>query len=172
MRLRRVFVCALVVSALAWTGVAQASATASSAIHDGTYSTNELGAGGSYVTLVVADSGRAIVGGSYKKSVVVCTDSTSLGNQDPNNDGNAVVYIALPRLAVSSSGSLSFKGNATVYDTSSNPAATFSLPITISAHFVKGHIVAKKTTAAVVTFSAPAVCETATPTRFLLKWDS
>jgi hypothetical protein len=153
-------------------GTALASAGTSSAIHDGSYSTNDFGAGSSYLTLIVAGNGRTIVGGSYKKSVVVCTDSTSLGNQDPNDDGNAVVFIALPRLALSSSGSFSFSGNATGYDTSSNPAATFSLPIKISAHFVKGHIVAKKTTAAIVTFSAPAVCETATPTRFLLKWDS
>jgi hypothetical protein len=131
---------------------------------------NGFEAGGSYVALIVADDGRKIVGSTFRKSVAVCTDSTSLGNQDPDNDGNAVVYIGLPTLAISSSGSLSFTGNATVYDTSSNPPAIFSLPITISAHFVKGHIVAKKTTAAVVTLSAPAICETATPTRFLLKW--
>jgi hypothetical protein len=131
---------------------------------------NGFDAGGSYVALIVADNGRKVVGSTFRKSVAVCTDSAALGNEDPDNDGNAVVYIGLPTIAISSGGSFSFAGNATVYDTSSNPPATFSLPITISAHFAKGHIVAKKTTAAVITFSAPAVCETATPTRFLLKW--
>ncbi len=151
--------------------ISASAGTSGSAIHDGVYGMEANGASAGYstVSLTVADNGRKIVGGQ-KHSAVDCTASTSLVSENPNTMTSiTVVTITIPTLPVSTVGTFSFSGNAEV-NTDQSPNQTFTLPMTVSGRIVKGNIVAKRTTAAVVTFSSPTICATETPRKFLLKW--
>ena len=172
MRVRSAFVAVCTIATLSIMSVTSASAgTSGSVIHDGVYgmTANGAGLGYSQVQLTVVGSGTKILGGA-KHSVVNCTTSASLVSENPNTmDSITIMHITIPTLSVSAAGTFSFSGNAEVI-TEDSPSQTFTLPMKVSGRIVKGKIVAKKTPAAVVTFSAPAICATDTPTRFLLKW--
>jgi hypothetical protein len=172
MRARSALVAVCVVATLSMMGASCASAGASgSGVHDGVYTNDATDASGGYAKpyLTVVDNGTKILGGA-KNSSVNCTTSTSLASQNPNTiDSITIMHITIPTLPVSAAGTFSFSGNAEVI-TLDSPSQTFTLPMTVSGRIVKGKIVAKKTTAAVVTFSSPSICAAETPTRFLLKW--
>ena len=148
-----------------------AAGASGSTVHDGIYSMNGFDAGYSYATLKVVGNGTKIAADTGRNSAVACTNSPSLASQDPSLTSISVVVVELPTMSISRAGTASYSGNATV-NARTTPDQTFSVPITFKVTFVKGNIVAKKTVAAIVTFSSSAACETATPTRFLLKWYS
>ena len=170
-RTRNTVLCIFVVAVPLAMGLTTASASpSSSTIHDGIYGMSGFDAGSSYATFTVIDNGTKLLGGE-KHSAVVCTNSASLADQDPDLDSISVVIITLPTLPISKAGTFSYSGNATV-NTNTSPNQSFTLPMTVSGRIVRGNIVAKKTTAAVVTFSSSAICSPITPPRFLLKWYS
>lgn len=147
------------------------AASSGSAIHDGVYAMQANGAAAGYSSayLTVVANGRKLLGGR-KHSSVDCTASASLVDQNPNTlDPITVMTITIPTLAISAAGTFSFSGNAQV-NANDSSNATFTLPMTVSGRLVKGPIVAKKTTAAVVTFTSPSICASETPARYLLKW--
>jgi hypothetical protein len=172
MRAQSALVTVCIMATLSIMSATSASAgTSGSVIHDGVYTNDATDASGGYAKpyLTVVDNGTKILGGA-KNSAVNCTTSASLANQNPNTmDSITIMHITIPTLPVSAGGTFSFSGNAEVI-TLDSPSQSFTLPMTVSGHIVKGKIVAKRTTAAVVTFSSPSICATETPTRFLLKW--
>jgi hypothetical protein len=173
MRARSALVAVCMMAVLPMMSVTSASAGSSgSVIHDGAYGMNTNGAAAGYstVALTVVANGRKLLGGR-KNSAVDCTVAPSLVNVNQNTlDSITVLTIIIPTLPISAAGTFSYSGNAQVDAEYNSSIQTFTLPMTISGRIVKGPIVAKRTTAAVVTFSAPAICAAETPTRFLLKW--
>jgi hypothetical protein len=176
MRTRRFLFSIAILTAFAGAGVAPAAASPTKSwIHDGYYSAlaSTEGAGNSYVVLWVGGNGTRLLGGQKGGFYLTCTVSPALIALDPNElvANLSKPVIALPRsIAISPSGAFSYKGDVTLYPYDTGTTMTFSLPITLSGHFIKGKIVADKTTAVVVRISAPEICEAATPTTFSDQW--
>jgi hypothetical protein len=183
MRSRHFLVGIMILTAIAGAGVAPASASrANSWIHDGYYASitkptdgNSTPVGEFSVEFNVVGNGTKIEMGfpALGTGGVNCFASASLVAQDPN-DFNTIGYttINLTRvLAISPSGAFSYNGDVTVPSPKLTPTMTFTLPVSLSGHFIKGKIVPGKTTAVVGTFSAPGICAAGTPTRWPGQWD-
>jgi hypothetical protein len=156
--------------ALVCSGGALASA-GPSPIHNGYYAPHGFGPGYSYVGLFVADNGRLLVGG-LKGSGAACTVAPSLEAQDQNEfTPDTVISIHIPKnLPISANGSFSFSGDVTLTPEETQTSMSFTEPISISGTFTHAKVVANKTIAVRGHFSAPDICESATPTTYADPW--
>jgi hypothetical protein len=156
--------------ALACSGGALASAGTSS-IHNGYYAPHGFGPGYSFVGLIVAGNGRLLVGG-LQGSGAACTVAPSLEAQDPNEfTPDTVISIHIPRnVPIAANGSFSFSGNVTLTPEETQTTMSFTEPLTLSGTFTHAKVVAHKTIAVRGHFSAPDICEAATPTTYADPW--
>jgi hypothetical protein len=171
MRIRGVLVSFGACLATAALVVTPASAS-NSWIHDGFYSQSGFGAGYSYAGLIVAANGTKVLGGQSGTGVA-CTASPSFIALDPNElNGDSVISVRVPHaLTISAAGTFSYSGNVTLSAEDTQSTMSFTEPITIKGHFLKVHVIAHKTVAAIIDFYAPAICESATPRTFRDQWD-
>jgi hypothetical protein len=171
MRTRRFLFSIAILTAFAGAGVAPAAASPTKSwIHDGYYA-EQAGSKNADVEFNVVGNGTKMLMG-LKEGGVACTASASLITQDPNDFSSlGFQVIHLPTIAISPSGAFSFNGDVTLPPPGSGATMTFTLPVTLRGHFIKGKIVARKTIAVVGTFSAPGICAAGIPTRLADQWD-
>ena len=87
-------------------------------------------------------------------------------------NADSVISVRVPHaLTISAAGTFSFSGDVTLSAEDTQTTMTCTEPVTISGHFLKVHVVAHKTVAAIINFDAPATCESATPRTFHDQWD-
>lgn len=173
MKPRHFLVSIAILTAIAGTGLAPASASSpNSWIHGGAY-TSKARPGAAGVKFTVFSNGRLLglgQGTSYGLYPVIgsilCDPAPSLIAEEPTLfSANKLTNIGVDTLTISPSGTFSFSGGAMV------GISTFiTVPITLRGHFLRGTIVPGKTVAAVVTLTAPQVCVAGTPRTFHLVW--
>jgi hypothetical protein len=119
--------------------------------------------------LFVSGNGKKVIGGGIT-SGGDCVASQALVNEGVPAGGS--VEFGFPEsFPIAANGAFHFAGTITLQPSQTNGPNAVSGYVSLSGHFVKGKIVARKTNAVIGTFSAPSICAANTPTRVVMQWD-
>ena len=154
---------------LTFAGVAQAQTRKSPPFAGGFYSENAYAPSLAKVSLFVSGNGKEIIGGGITSGAHCVASQTIVNEGVPA--GTDVEILFPESFPIAASGSFHFAGTVTLQTAQTNGTTPVSGDISFIGHFVKGVIVAHKTTAVIGTFSSPSLCAPNTPTRVMLQWD-